>query len=153
MELDTGASRSRSKTIGFGVAAAGVALALLDLIVLRGEQVDSATVRLASDEPATIEIARVGEAHLVEISTRRIRRGETAGRSVEYRLEAPDGRVVFESSELVVRKRRFERFEPEQAGEYRLYVDDPGLLGGRSGSARVSVYVNDRRIRAHLLPF
>ena len=37
-------------------------------------------------------------------------------------------------------------FEPEVAGEYRLYVEDEGLLGSSSGSASVDVYVNDRRI-------
>ncbi len=124
----------------------------MDFVALRGEQVGGATVRLSSDDPALIEIDRVGEEHLVEISTRRNRGGETKGRSVNYRLEDPKGRSIVEESELVNRKSRFPRFEPDLSGEYRLFVEDPGLFGGGHGSARVSVYVNDRRILGRFLP-
>ena len=130
-----------------------MALALLDVVVLRGERVDQESISLSSDQPALLEIQRPGEEHLLEITTRQRRSGESRGRSVEYRLEDPEGRILAEESELVTRKKRFVRFTPDVAGEYRLYVRDPGLLGQRRGTARASVYVNDRRVLAHLFSF
>ena len=106
-----------------------------------------------SEDKRGIEIDQVGEEHLVEISTRRRHKGETAGRSVSYRLENPDGRIIVKESELVTRKRRFLRFKPDLPGEYRLFVEDPGIFGGSHGNARVSVYVNDRRLLGRFLPF
>ena len=153
MELELGRGKTSGKSLSLVGVAIAVAVALLDFVVLRGEHVDGATVRLSSDDPALIEIHRVGEEHLVEISTRRRRGGETRGRSVSYRLEDPEGRIIIEESELVTRKKRFVRFKPEVSGEYRLFVEDPGILGRSHDSARVSVYVNDRRILGRFLPF
>lgn len=153
MEIELGRDGTKGKAIGAVAVGIAIALALLDIVVLRGEHVDGATVQLSEDRPGLIEIHRVGEEHLVEISTRRRRGGETKGRSVHYRLEDPDGRVIAESSELVHHKTRYIRFEPVTTGEYRIYVDDSGLLGRSRGSASVSVYVNDRRILARFLPF
>jgi hypothetical protein len=134
-------------------AGVAVALALVDFVVLRGDHIDSETIFLYRNDPAMIEINRVGEEHLLEISTRRTENNGTKGRSIKYRLEDSQGRVVAEKAELVNRKKRFVRFEPLLAGEYKVFVEDPGLLGTSSGSARVSVYVNDRRILARFLPF
>jgi hypothetical protein len=153
MEIELSKSNSRGKSLSLIAVALAITMALLDFVVLRGERVDGDTVRLSSDDSALIEINRVGEEHLVEISTRRRRGGDTEGRSVSYRLEDPDGRIVVEESEFVSRKRRFVRFKPDLAGEYRLFVEDPGLFGGSGDSARVSVYVNDRRILGRFLPF
>ena len=146
MEIQIGRGGSKAKGLGLGAVALAVALALVDFVALRGTRVDHASVRLTGDEPAVLEIERAGEEHLIEITTRRRRHGETKGRSIDYRLESPDGRILFEESELVSRKDRYLSFEPEVAGEYRLYVEDRGLLGSSSGSAAVDVYVNDRRI-------
>lgn len=158
MEIEFGTSNATDKKpTGRGLGIAGVAiaiaLALVDFVVLRGEHVDDTTIRLSADDPARIVIDRVGEEHLVEISTQRALSGKTEARSVSYRLEDPDGQIVVEESELVTRKRRFVRFAPDVPGEYQLFVEDPALLGGSNGSARVSVYVNDRRLLGRFLPF
>ena len=59
----------------------------------------------------------------------------------------PEGDVIWESSEIVSRKRRFFSFTPIDSGAYRLYLKDNTLLAGASGGgARVSVFVNDRRM-------
>lgn len=134
------------------VVAIAVALALTDLVVLRGEPVGSATVPLRPGEVGLLEISRVGEEHTVEISTRRRVRGETRGEAVTIRLRGPDGATLHEESELVARKTRYFAFVPERAGTYRISVDDNRtLLGSSTGSARVSVTVNDRRILGRLL--
>lgn len=150
MEIEIGGKSSKAKGLGLAALALGIALALLDLVVLRGDRVDHASARLTGDQPAVLEIDRPGQEHLIEITTRRRRNGETKGRSIDYRLEDPNGRVVLEDSELVSRKQRYLSFEPEVAGEYRLYVEDEGLFGSSSDSASVDVYVNDRRIMRHL---
>ena len=72
---------------------------------------------------------------------------------MNYRLEDREGRILAEESELVSRKRRFVSFEPESSGEYRLFIEDPGLFGEGYGSAQVSVYVNDHRILGRFLSF
>lgn len=134
------------------VAVIAVALALTDLVVLKGEVVDTVTVPLRPGEVGLLEISRAGEEHLVEISTRRRVRGETRGEAVTIRLSAPDGATVHEESELVARKTRFFEFVPDRPGTYRISVDDNrSLLGTSSGRARVSVTVNDRRILGRLL--
>ena len=153
MDIEIESGSSKGKSIGIATAGIAVALALVDFVVLRGDHVGSDTIFLYSDEPAVIEIDRVGEAHLLEISTHRTEDGETKGRSVNYRLEDPQGRIIADESELINRKKRFVRFEPLSAGEYKIFVEDPKLLGTSSGSSRVSVYVNDRRILARFLPF
>jgi len=151
MDIQIGSSSaSKARGLGIGAIALAVALALLDFVVLRGDSVASDTARLSGESPAVIEVQRVGEEHLIEITTRRRRNGETRGRSVDYRLEGPDGRVLLEESEIVTRKERYATFEPTVAGEYRLFVSDEGLLGSGSGSARVRVLVNDRRLLRRL---
>jgi hypothetical protein len=153
MDIELGSGKSKGKGIGIVAAGIAVALAMVDFVVLRGDHVDSETIYLYRNDPAMIEINRVGEEHLLEISTRRTEAGETKGRSVNYRLEDPQGRTVAEETELMNRKKRFVRFEPLLAGEYKIFVEDPKLLGTSRGSVRVSVYVNDHRILARFLSF
>lgn len=129
-----------------GLVALAVLLALVDVVMLRGDRVTSAVVRLDASDPVGLAIERAGEEHLVEIETFRRRHGDTEGRSVDWWIEAPDGRIVAEGAELVSRKRRYARFVPEVAGEYWISVEDEGRLGAVHDSARVTVYVNDRRI-------
>jgi hypothetical protein len=136
--------------IGVGVAA----LALVDFVALRGDTVDTATVYLRSSDPAVIEITRVGEEHLVEISTRRSVQGESKGKAIKYRLEGPDGTVWYEDAEIVSRKSRYFEVVPVEAGSYTLYAEENmNLLGSGSGTAYVRVYVNDRRILGRFFNF
>lgn len=146
MDFDLGRMPHKTRGWSLALVAAAAALALVDLVVLRGDRVASDSVSLASGPPAVLEIEHVGEPHLVEISTRLRRMGETKGRAIDYRLEAPDGRVIADESEIASRKRRFIRFVPEVAGGYELHVEDEGLFGGTRGRADVAVYLNDRRV-------
>lgn len=144
--------RVKGWTLALGAAVA--LLALVDLVVLQGERVATATVRLSARDPATIEISRVGEEHLVEISTRRRVQGESEGRAIRYRVESPSGAVVYEDSEFVTRKKRFFEFVPGEAGVYRFFIEENmNLLGSTTDTARIAVYVNDRRILARLFTF
>jgi len=144
--------RAKGWTIALGLAV--VLLGFVDLIALRGEQVASATARLTARDPATIEIYRVGEQHLVEISTRRRVHGESKGRAIRYRVESPSGVAVYEDSEIVSRKKRFFEFVPGETGIYRFFIEENmSLLGSTTDTARISVYVDDRRILARLLNF
>jgi hypothetical protein len=145
-------SKMKGWTIALGVAVA--LLALVDFVALQGEQVASATVRLSASSPATVDISRVGQEHLVEISTRRRAQGESKGRAIRCRLEAPSGVTVYESSEIVARKKRFFEFVPGEAGTYRFFIEENmNLLGSTTDSARIAVYVNDRRVLARLFNF
>jgi len=146
MDVDLGRMPAKTRGWSLALVAAACALALVDFVVLRGERIDSARPSLSSDAPVVLTIDRVGEEYTVEIGTRVRRQGETKGRSIDYRLEAPDGRVIAEESELVTRKRRFVRFTPDVPGEYALTVEDEGLFGGTYARADVVVYVNDRRV-------
>ena len=144
--------RAKGWAIALGLAVA--LLALVDLIALQGEQVASATARLSASDPVTIDIFRVGEEHLVEISTRRRVQGESKGRAIRYRVESPSGVVVYQNSEIVARKKRFFEFVPGEAGAYRFFIEENmNLLGSTTDTARIAVYVNDRRILARLLNF
>ena len=144
--------KAKGWTIALGLAVA--LLAFVDLIALRGERVASATARLSASDPATIEISRVGEEHLVEISTRRRVHGESKGRAIRYRVESPSGVVAYESSEIAARKNRCFEFVPEEAGAYRFFIEqNMTLLGSTTDTARIAVYVNDRRILGRLLNF
>ena len=139
-------------TLALGIAA--VLLALVDLIALQGERVASATLRLRAGASAEIEISRVGVEHLVEISTRRKVQGESRGTAVRYRIESPDGTILYENSEFAARKRRFFEFVPGEAGIYRLFIEENmNLLGYGSDTARIAVFVNDRRVLGRLLGF
>ena len=148
MEIRIGGYDAKARAKGLGIVGIGlaIALALLDVVVLRGERVAGASAPLSGERPAVLEIVRTGEEHLIEITTRRRRHGETKGRSIDYRLEDPEGNVLVEESEVVTRKKRYVTIEPEVAGEYRLFVVDEGFFGPGSGSANVSVYVGDRRL-------
>ena len=150
MEIEISGNGSKAKGLGVAATVLAIALALLDFVVLSGERVAHGSARLSGEEPAVLEIARPGEVHLVEITTRRRRSGETKGRSVDYRLESPDGEILVEESELVSRKDRYVSFVPVEAGEYLLYVEDQGLFGSTSGSASIDVFVNDRRLLRRL---
>ena len=77
MEIRLGGSNARGKNLSIAAVGVAIALALVDFVVLRGEHVYGATVRLSSGDPALIEISRVGEGHLVEISTRHRRGGRS----------------------------------------------------------------------------
>ncbi len=149
------ATRERSvKTWALALGVAVALLALVDMIALQGERVGSTTTRLSAHHPAIIEISRVGEEHLVEISTRHRVQGEWKGRAIRYRLESPSGVTVHEGSELAARKKRFFEFVPGEAGAYRIFIEENmSLLGSTADTARIAVYVNDRRILARLLNF
>ena len=157
LELNAGRLGARGKGLSVAVAVLGVAVFLVDFVLLRGEQVAHAEVYLDRPEPARIAVDRVGERHLVEISTRKRIRGETRGRKLAFRLEDPDGQIVHQDSELATRKMRYFSFIPLASGEYALHIEDNGLLvKSTSGSARVGVYVNDHRLFGRLfsaIPF
>lgn len=157
IEIRAGHSPGRGKALGAVGVVVVVALCLIDLIALRGERVAYDTVSFDGGEPALIEVTRPYEKHLVEVTTRYRRHRKTRGRAVALRLLDPEGATVYERSELRARKTRFFSFTPMVAGEYRLEVEDNGLLGGSTrGSAGVAVFVNDRRVLGRLfsaLPF
>jgi hypothetical protein len=152
--LRWGSSGNRSKGLSVGLALLGAAFFLVDFVVLRGEHVANDSVSLGRSEPAVLRLDRVREEHLVEVDTRRRVNRKQRGRAVKLRFEDPEGRLVYQSSELVAHKERSFSFTPTAAGEYRLYVEGNSLLGGSSsGSARVDVYVNDHRIFGRLFSF
>lgn len=139
---------------GIAIGLAVAALAFADFVALKGDVVDTTTVQLRSNEPGLIEITRLGEEHLFEISTRRTVHGESKGAAIKYRLEGPDGMVWYENAEIVSRKRHFFELVPVEAGVYSLFIDENmTLLGPGRGSAYVKVYVNDRRILSRWLGF
>jgi hypothetical protein len=145
---------SSVKTWAIALGVAVVLLGLVDMIALRGEQVAYTTARLSWRDPVTIQISRVGEEHLVEISTSRRVRGETEGKAVRYRLESPSGATVYEDSEIVARKKRFFEFVPGEAGAYRFFIEENmNLLGSTTYSAHIAVYTDDRRVLARLFDF
>jgi hypothetical protein len=142
---------ARSKGLSVAVAVLGVALFLVDFVLLRGEQVAHAEVYFDHPEPARIAVDRVGERHLVEIWTRKRIHGETRGRKLAFRLEDPDGQIVHRGSEMAARKTRYFSFMPVASGEYALHIEDNGMLmKSTRGSARVDVYVNDHRLFGRL---
>jgi hypothetical protein len=139
---------------GIAIGLAVAALAFADFVALKGDVIDTTTVNYRSSDPGVIEITRVGEEHLFEISTRRRVQGESKGTAIKYRLEGPDGMVWYENAEIVSKKRRFFEFVPVEAGIYSLYVEENmTLLGSGRGNAYVKVYLNDRRILSRLLNF
>jgi len=141
---------------GWGIALGIVffSLAMVDFVALKGEHVASANVSLRADSsPGVIDVSRPGEEHLVQISTRKRSHGESKGRSIAWRLVAPDGTTVEEDSELVSHKKRFFEFLPVEEGAYELHVEETVLLGSGNGTASVAVYVNDRRILGPLIGF
>ena len=141
---------TRGGAASIAVVALAAALFLVDFVALRGERVvqDSASL---GGEPALLEIQRVGEKHLVQISTRRRHHGKTQGRAIAWRLEDPSGNVVQQDSELAVHKERYFSFTPNVPGQYVLHVQGGGLVfKSASGSADVDVFVNDRRIFARV---
>ena len=141
---------TRTGAASVAVVALGLALFLVDFVALRGERVahDRAAI---GGEPALLEIQRLGEKHLVEITTRRRQHGKTQGRAIAWRLEDPSGIVVQQDSELTAHKERYFSFTPNVPGQYVLHVEGGGLVfQSTSGSADVDVFVNDRRILARL---
>jgi hypothetical protein len=154
IRMQWGKSGNRNKGLSVGLALLGAALFLVDFVVLRGEHVATDSVSFYSNEPAVLQLDRVGEEHLVEVDTRKRVNRKQRGRAVKLRFEDPEGRLIYQSSELVAHKERSFSFTPTAAGEYRLYVEGNNLLGGSSsGSARVDVYVNDHRIFGRLFSF
>lgn len=148
--MDIGLGRRRSGW-SVGIAALAAMLTLLDFVVLRGDQVASVSVSLASETGRTLHIEQAGEEHLVQIATYQRRHGERRGRSVDYWIEDPEGYVVAEESEIMSHEVRFVRFVPDVAGSYQVGVTDESLLGSAHGTARVTVYMNDRRVVSPLL--
>jgi hypothetical protein len=137
---------TRGGAASVAVVALGLALFLVDFVVLRGERVAHDRAALGG-EPARLEIQRVGEKHLVEIATRRRHHGKTEGRTIAWRLEDPSGIGIHQDSELTAHKERYFSFTPNVPGEYVLHVQGAGLVfKSASGSAGVDVFVNDRRI-------
>lgn len=110
------------KTWGTILGVVALAVVGLDFVVLKGQPVDSGRVSLRSDSPpAVLSIARPGEKHLVEISTRRHHNGKSVGQTISYRLVGPDGATLVEASEIISHKKRFFDFVPATAGEYSLH--------------------------------
>jgi hypothetical protein len=138
---------------GLVTGAALMALTLVDFVVLGGEVVAGAMVSVGSGQPGVFEISRVGEEHLVQISTRRRMHQDSKGRALVIRLEGPDRVVFHEDSEIVSREQRFFEFVPEKAGTHRLFLEESmTLLSAGGGNASVTLYVNDRRVLRHLYP-
>jgi hypothetical protein len=141
---------TRGGAVSVAVVALAVVLFLVDFVALRGERVAHARAALGG-EPARLEIQRLGEKHLVEITTRRRHHGETQGRTIAWRLEDPSGNVVHQDSELTMHKERYFSFTPNVPGQYALHVEGGGLVfKSARGSADVDVFVNDRRIFARI---
>jgi hypothetical protein len=142
---------SRIKGTSIVAVVLGVLLFAVDFVWLKGEVVARDSAELNGTSPAVFSVSRIGEPHLVEIRTRRRVGGETRGRKVAWRLVDPDGVTIAQDEELLDHEERHFRFEPDVAGEYRLYVEDNGLLlRTETASARVSVTVNDRRLSRRL---
>jgi hypothetical protein len=141
---------TRGGAASIAVAALAIVLFLVDFVALRGERVAHDRAALGGG-PALLEIQRLGEKHLVEITTRRRHHGKTQGRTIAWRLEDPSGNVVQQDSELTAHKERYFSFTPNVPGQYVLHVQGGGLVfKSASGSADVDVFVNDRRILARL---
>lgn len=144
-------SGGRVKGLSVAAVALGVLLFAADFVFLKGEVVARDSAELNGTSPAVFSVSRVGEPHLVEIRTPRRVAGETHGRKVAWRLVDPEGITIAEDEELIDHEERHFSFEPGLAGKYRLYVEDNGLLlRTETGSAYVSVTVNDRRISKRL---
>jgi hypothetical protein len=147
----------RTRLSAIVAGAAVMALVVVDFVALGGERVAGAMVSVGSRQPGIFEVSRVGEEHLVEISTRRRMGQESKGRALEIRLEGPSGVVLFEESEILSRERRFFQFVAEEPGDHRLFLEKSmALLDSGGGNASVTVYVNDHRILRRfysLMPF
>lgn len=150
MEIDA----ARLKTWGMALGCVVALLALVDSVALRGELVDTTSVRLSSGTaPGTIAVREPGREHTVVVTTRVRRSGETVGQAIAWRLVGPEGELLDEATELASRKRRFFSFVPTAAGEHALHIEKRALSGGSRGSAQVSVFVDDHRVLGPLLGF
>jgi hypothetical protein len=127
-----------TRLAGIVAGAAVTALALIHFVVLGGEMVDGATVPVGSGRPGVFEISRVGEEHLVQISIRPRMHPNSKGRALGIRLEDPDGPVLYEDSEIVLREQRFFEFVPEKAGTRRLFLAEACLSRGAAGATPAS---------------
>jgi hypothetical protein len=153
---EAGMNESNPKLKAWGIALGLVMFAIvsLDFVILKGDPVASGRLSLRADsEPLELSITQPFKEHLVEISTRRTKSGETVGQSISYRLIDPDGVTVAEDSELVSHKKRFFDFVPRKAGDYRLYAEVATLIGSGRGTGYVNVTVGDRRILSRLMRF
>jgi len=132
MELD--ANDPRLKTWGIALGVVVVTLALVDLVVLKGEHVASASIDLRADSsPGILEIVHPGQEHRVQIATRKRIRGEYEGQSIAWTLVAPDGTTIDEESEFISRKKRFFDFRPTQKGAYELHIEETKLVAAAAG--------------------
>lgn len=134
---------SKGKITGIILTVLVVGLLLLDFLVLRGDVVARGSVKMSDQEAfMVIPVTQQFEEHYVTIDPGSGRRDYR----LSYRLLDPEGEEVLSDSELLSSsKTRGFTFEPFLEGEYRLYVDNEQLLGRTTRSARVRVYVNDRR--------
>jgi hypothetical protein len=138
---------------GIVAGAAVMALVMADFVVLGGERVGGSMVPVGAGRSGVLEISRVGEAHMVEISTRPRMQQRSKGRALSIRLEGPDGSVLYEDSEFVSRQQRYFEFVPDTAGPHRLFLEESmSLLGSGGGNASVTLRVNDRRILRRVYP-
>ena len=146
---------SRHQKWGIALGVLVVGLALIDLVALKGEFVAGGTVNLADrSEPLVLTIDRPYEEHTVEIYTRKGAGGtKKKGRSIAWKLVAPNGNVVAEDSELVSHKRRYFDFFPAEPGDYELHAHETKLLGSARGTGNVKVTVGDRRMVSRALRF
>ena len=128
-----------------------IGLFVLDFFVLKGERVASGSVKMGDKEDyMVIPVTEQFEDHYVTI-----RSGGSGSRKREYRLSIrlvdPVGNELYSDSEILSsNKTRGFTFEPFEVGEHRLYVDHHGILSGTSRSAKVQVYINDRRFISKL---
>ena len=138
---------------GIVAGAALMGLVMVDFVVLGGERVGGSMVPVGSGRSGVLEISRVGEEHLVEISTRRRMQQRSKGRALSIRLEGPDGAVLYEDSEIVSRQQRYFEFVPDTPGPHRLFLEESmSLLGSGGGNASVTLRVNDHRILRRVYP-
>jgi len=148
-QVKTGGSALRN----CAVVVAVVALLLgVDFIALRGTRVGNATVHFDRSEPVRFQVARTGQPYLVEIESPRRVDGENVGFRLSYWVETPDGELIPGGSEIRTREKRSFRFVSEESGEHEVHVERDGLLLASSGgSARVTVYANNRQLLPRLL--
>jgi hypothetical protein len=138
---------------GIVAGAAVMALVMVDFVVLGGDRVGGAMVPVGAGRSGVLDVSRVGEEHLVQISTRRRTGQSSKGRALSIRLEGPDGAVLYEDSEIVSRQERYFEFVPDTPGTHRLFLEESmTLLGAGRGNASVTLWVDDHRILRRIYP-
>ena len=132
-------SRTRARRaplwVGF-VILFGVAITMLELFVLVGEEVFDQRVDANYDVRVEIPIDRVDEPHLLRIYGNRKAK-------LSLQLTAPSGEVVATMDEWDYHRQHFASWTPAVAGTYVL--EGTWLKRSSFSSPTVQVFVNDRR--------